>query len=1162
MLDRSDFESWQQHIRLYCMGKDNGENIIKSIDEGPFKMGRFKETLAEGALYLGPERERVVADLTPEEKERYKADIRATYILLQGLPKDVYTLINHYTDAKYIWDNVKMLLEGSELTKYEHKMPLMQDQENRVVLDEEQLLFIAGGQANTFDEDVDEPLVQDLALIMDNIFQADQCGAFDSDVNEAHTAHNMFMANLSSADPIYDKVGPSYDYDILSEAAQCVSANEHNKVVNVSLTAELARYNEQVEMYEKGKEDILEIAEITRKKIPEKMKALGVLKRKLSLHHQITRKRITLQPQRHLTPEQIFWSLDIQALVIEVKEMKEIFEQMESEVEQNVMDKQCADIERKNILIENVNLIADYLSHKLLYSVMNDVNIVSRFSKMHNAYIVEQARCIELEDEISKLKHKIQKDYHSEMIKCFSNLEIKEKMQCVTMDNVKPKVLALGMYAIDVEPILPRNRNNREVYLDYLKHLKESVETLRKIVEEARIKSPLDNALNSVKEIKVTPTPLNRKKQVNFKETCETSNDNTQKHVKPQKVKNTNVHVIPSTRVNNFTAASGSKPRSKTKNTMILPAKSNNKKKVEDHPRNNKSNLKQANRVDPSISYKRTVFNLNSNSVCKTCNKCLISTNHDKCVMKHLKSVRAPSAKNVVSKVKQVWKATGKVFTNVGYQWKPTGKKFTLGEQCPLTSSRLEPILLTLGQISSRLVPNPVLAAPYVPPTNKDLEILFQPMFDEYFETPDAPSTSHSPSSSKVQPPIIHPGVAAGATNKDNPFAQVDNNPFVNVFAPDASFEESTSGDVCSAESNQVIQPYNHLEKWSKDHPMDNVIGNLSLPVSTRKQLAIDALRQGISTGGGYFQESFSPDARIEAIMIFIANATSKNMTIYHKDIKTAFLNDKLNEEVYVSQLEGFVNPDYPTHVYRMKKALYGLKQTPRASAIALCCNNVLHSWSKHIDIRHHFIREKVKNSMVELYFVTTAYQLADIFTKALLRERLEFLLSRLGMKIDLEKLVEIRKCNMRIDPEMTPKEPTYQIVLDTLALTTFYPAFLITDDNILGTMRFVSKDEDYQVYGALILAVMTNQMIRVSAAYQTYLAFATGEATPKPKRIYKKTASLGNPQQALKDKGVIDSGCSRHMTGNMSYLFNFEDLNGGYVAFGGNPKGGKITGK
>ncbi|GJZ41966.1 retrovirus-related pol polyprotein from transposon TNT 1-94 [Tanacetum coccineum] len=79
------------------------------------------------------------------------------------------------------------------------------------------------------------------------------------------------------------------------------------------------------------------------------------------------------------------------------------------------------------------------------------------------------------------------------------------------------------------------------------------------------------------------------------------------------------------------------------------------------------------------------------------------------------------------------------------------------------------------------------------------------------------------------------------------------------------------------------------------------------------------------------FEESFAPVARIEAIRIFIANAASKNMTIYQMDVKTAFLNGELKEEVYVSQLEGFVDPDHLTHVYRLKKALYGLKQAPRA---------------------------------------------------------------------------------------------------------------------------------------------------------------------------------------------------------------------------------------
>ncbi|GJT64426.1 hypothetical protein Tco_1015906 [Tanacetum coccineum] len=291
-----------------------GENILKSIDEGPFKMGKFRETLTEGALHLGPEHDRVFPNLTPEEKDRYKADVRATNILLQGLPKDIYTLINHYTDAKDIWDNVKMLLEGSELIKDEHESQLydeyehfrqnkgrpftntifvtavklnrglktsnydqlyaylkqhethanenkmmlerytqhaidpiafmvdrievrgtmqgerlqlemgefrteeaMQILENGVVLDEEKLLFIAGGQGNTFDDDVDEAPIQDLALNEDNIFQADQCDAFDFDVDEAPSAQTMFMANLSSADLIYDEAGPSYDSDILFE---------------------------------------------------------------------------------------------------------------------------------------------------------------------------------------------------------------------------------------------------------------------------------------------------------------------------------------------------------------------------------------------------------------------------------------------------------------------------------------------------------------------------------------------------------------------------------------------------------------------------------------------------------------------------------------------------------------------------------------------------------------------------------------------------------------------------------------------------------------------------------------------------------------------------------------------------------------------------------
>ncbi|GJV61958.1 retrovirus-related pol polyprotein from transposon TNT 1-94 [Tanacetum coccineum] len=79
------------------------------------------------------------------------------------------------------------------------------------------------------------------------------------------------------------------------------------------------------------------------------------------------------------------------------------------------------------------------------------------------------------------------------------------------------------------------------------------------------------------------------------------------------------------------------------------------------------------------------------------------------------------------------------------------------------------------------------------------------------------------------------------------------------------------------------------------------------------------------------FKESFAPVARIEAICIFVANAANKNMMIFQMDVKTDFLNGVFKEEVYISQLEGFVDQDNPSHVYKLKKAMYGLKQAPRA---------------------------------------------------------------------------------------------------------------------------------------------------------------------------------------------------------------------------------------
>ncbi|GKA83216.1 hypothetical protein Tco_0789964 [Tanacetum coccineum] len=86
MLDRTDYESWSQRIRLYCRGKENGLQILQSIDQGPFELGTTRDTLGttpEGGVLLGPERPRTYEDLSDTEKKRYDADVRATNIFLE-----------------------------------------------------------------------------------------------------------------------------------------------------------------------------------------------------------------------------------------------------------------------------------------------------------------------------------------------------------------------------------------------------------------------------------------------------------------------------------------------------------------------------------------------------------------------------------------------------------------------------------------------------------------------------------------------------------------------------------------------------------------------------------------------------------------------------------------------------------------------------------------------------------------------------------------------------------------------------------------------------------------------------------------------------------------------------------------------------------------------
>nr|GEW31792.1 retrovirus-related Pol polyprotein from transposon TNT 1-94 [Tanacetum cinerariifolium] len=218
--------------------------------------------------------------------------------------------------------------------------------------------------------------------------------------------------------------------------------------------------------------------------------------------------------------------------------------------------------------------------------------------------------------------------------------------------------------------------------------------------------------ITRAKHIKqLTNTPLIRKKQVTIAKPSDRQDSNKQVHVVAVKPQKTNVPVPPSTGVTSYPKASGSPPKSNPKTNRIPSAKGANKLPVEDLPRMNKSHLRTMNCVNSSSRLKRTVINLNSDSMCRTCNKCLTSFDHDMCVAICMKSVVRPHStrhnckverkikqvwkpKYVEPKMKQVWKAkqvgkvwkpTGKVLTTIGHQWRPTGQILHLGKHCPLT---------------------------------------------------------------------------------------------------------------------------------------------------------------------------------------------------------------------------------------------------------------------------------------------------------------------------------------------------------------------------------------------------------------------------------------------------------------------------------------------
>ncbi|GKC10224.1 integrase, catalytic region, zinc finger, CCHC-type containing protein, partial [Tanacetum coccineum] len=273
----------------------------------------------------------------------------------------------------------------------------------------------------------------------------------------------------------------------------------------------------------------------------------------------------------------------------------------------------------------------------------------------------------------------------------------------------------------------------------------------------------------------------------------------------------------------------------------------------------------------------------------------------------------------------------------------------------------LKPKLLTPGTIKSGLVPNIPSSTPYVPPTKNDWEILFQPMFDEYLNPPpcvypqvlvviapepavstgtpssttidqDAPSTSTSQTHPETPSPVIH--VSVEEVDHDIEVSHIDNNPFVEFLIPEPSSEESSTQVVIPNHVHSINQPPEHINKWTKDHPINNVIGDLSRPVSTRQQLQdkslfyyFDAFLSSVEPKS--YRDALTESCWIEVKLDELGGVLKNEARLAERGYR---------QEEGIEFEESFAPPTgqvcrsrESNHVYKLKKALYGLKHAPHA---------------------------------------------------------------------------------------------------------------------------------------------------------------------------------------------------------------------------------------
>nr|GEW66757.1 Gag-Pol polyprotein [Tanacetum cinerariifolium] len=364
-------------------------------------------------------------------------------------------------------------------------------------------------------------------------------------------------------------------------------------------------------------------------------------------------------------------------------------------------------------------------------------------------------------------------------------------------------------------------------------------------------------------------------------------------------------------------------------------------------------------------------------------------------------------------------------------------------------------------------------------PSQQELDLLFGPLYDEFFNADSNPQDKQPLMNiQSTSAPLTYTYVHAEENNDQAEEGEhLQDDEFTNPFCALAQEEaESSSHNIGNPNAPTYNQPQVFEYRWTKDHPLEQVHENPSRPEAMADSAWIEAMQEELHQfdrlqvwelvdkpfGKSVIKlkwlwknkkDEDQTVIRNKARLVAKGYAQEEGIDFEESftpmDVKIAFLNGPLKEEVFITQPDGFVDPDHPEKVYRLKKALYGLKQAPKAwydelskfliskeaeyvalsascaqvmwmrkqlqdygfnynkiplycdsqSAIVISCNPVQHSRTKHIHTRYHFIKEQVENGIIELYFLRTEYQFVDMFTKALPEDRFTYLVRRIGMR-------------------------------------------------------------------------------------------------------------------------------------------------------------------